>query len=149
MTTQHEQSVILAPRMVHLGEFAGWQTWTGADPYESITGPFYFRELVEGQVECAFRAEHRHLNGAGAVHGGCFMTFADFCCFAIAWRALEGRSAVTVALEGDFLAAGREGDLITARGEILRAGAALIFVRGIIAASGRQALSFSGILKRF
>ena len=38
----------------------------------------------DGQVRCAFRVEKKHLNGMRNVHGGCFMTFADYCLFAMA-----------------------------------------------------------------
>ena len=33
---------------------------------------------------CAFLAEKKHMNGGEFMHGGCVMTFADFCLFVIA-----------------------------------------------------------------
>ena len=35
-----------------------------------------------------------------------------------------------------------------ARGEVLRAGGSLIFVRGVITAEGKPCLNFSGTIKR-
>ena len=64
------------------GEFAGWWTWT-RDHYEVHNGPFWHR-VENGKVRCVFRVEQKHINGGGAVHGGCLMTFADYCLFAIA-----------------------------------------------------------------
>ncbi|MBJ3773987.1 PaaI family thioesterase, partial [Klebsiella pneumoniae] len=72
------------------------------------------------RVRCAFRVEKKHLNGMKAVHGGCFMTFADYCLFAIATRELEG-PGVTVAFGAEFLDAAFEGELIEATGEVTRA----------------------------
>jgi len=71
------------------GEFAGWRTWS-RDNFESHNGPFWHRMEDDGSVRCAFRVEKKHLNGMRNVHGGCFMSFADYCLFAIASSVLEG-----------------------------------------------------------
>ena len=65
------------------GEFAGWSYWEG-DPYETRSGPFYMKREADGSSLSAFRSEERHMNGAGFMHGGCLLTFADFALFAIA-----------------------------------------------------------------
>ena len=132
-------------RQVAEGEFAGWRSWKG-DAYETLTGPFYWRE-DEGVPRCAFRAEARHMNGFGAMHGGCMLTFADFALFSLSRRARRGLSGVTVNLNGDFVGPGHVGELIEARGEVTRAGASLTFVRGLLTADGRPMLSFSGVIK--
>jgi acyl-coenzyme A thioesterase PaaI-like protein len=71
------------------GEFAGWTTWR-RDSFESNNGPFWHKVEADGRVRCAFRVEAKHLNGMKNVHGGCYMTFADYCLFAIASRELQG-----------------------------------------------------------
>ncbi len=127
------------------GEFAGWSTWT-RDTFESNNGPFW--HITEGErTRCAFRVERKHLNGLGHVHGGCFMTFADYCLFAFARRELQG-PAVTVAFNCEFLDAAQEGERIEADGEVTRAGGSLIFLRGLMTSAGRPLLSFSGTIKR-
>ncbi|MDU1669380.1 MAG: PaaI family thioesterase, partial [Bradyrhizobium sp.] len=103
------------------GEFAGWRTWL-RDSYESHTGPFWHRMEEDGSIRCAFRVEKKHLNGGGNVHGGCLMTFADYCLFAFAAPILQG-PGVTVSFSSEFLDAAREGELIEATGEVTRAGA--------------------------
>ena len=130
------------------GEFAGWSVWD-MDVYEYETvGPFYFREEADGPVT-AFRAERRHLNGGMAVHGGALMSFADSALFTIAQPHLDnGYSGVTVAFNSEFLAAGQLGQLMEARGEVLRAGKSLIFVRGLVTADGKPCLNFSGTIKK-
>ncbi len=127
------------------GEFAGWTTWT-RDTFESHNGPFWHIE-EDGKVRCAFRVENKHLNGLGVVHGGCFMTFADYCLFAFARRELQG-SGVTVAFNSEFLDAAQLGELVEATGEVTRAGGSLIFLRGLATSSGRPLLNFSGTIKR-
>ena len=137
----------MSPTKVTTGEFAGWQTWE-TDPFEhGAAGPFYFRTDEAGPVT-AFRAEQKHMNGGNVMHGGCLMTFADFSLFALAHEDEEGVSGVTVAFNAEFLSGAVVGDYIEARGDVLRNGKSLIFVRGIVTAEGRPVLNFSGTIKK-
>jgi acyl-coenzyme A thioesterase 13 len=129
------------------GEFAGWTSWP-QEPFEYETaGPFYFRIDEQGPV-AAFRAERKHMNGAGVMHGGCLMTFADFALFAIAHDGMQDSYGLTVAFTSEFLDGPREGERVEARGELLRAGKSLVFVRGLVTAEGRACLNFSGTIKK-
>jgi uncharacterized protein (TIGR00369 family) len=134
---------------VHIGtegEFAGWRTFS-RDNFETHNGPFWHRMEQDGSIRCAFRVEKKHLNGADNVHGGCFMAFADYCLFAIAGPVLHG-AAVTVSFACEFLDAAREGELVEGTGEITRAGASLIFLRGQLRSGERTLLTFSATIKR-
>jgi uncharacterized protein (TIGR00369 family) len=133
--------------VVEGGEWAGWQYWPG-DAFEDMAGPFYFRFDAKGRGTSAFRAEPRHMNGGGFMHGGCLLTFADSAIFAIARPELTGHHAVTMNLAGDFLDSARVGELIEARGEVTRAGGKTIFVRGLATADGRPVLSFTAIIRK-
>jgi uncharacterized protein (TIGR00369 family) len=128
------------------GEFAGWRTWS-RDNFETHNGPFWHRMEDDGSIRCAFRVEKKHLNGAGNVHGGCFMAFADYCLFATAAAVVSG-AGVTTSFACDFLDAGREGELIEGFVEITRAGGSLIFLRGELKSGERMVFTFSGTIKR-
>ena len=128
------------------GEFAGWRTWT-RDNFETHNGPFWHRIDENGEVQCVFRVEKKHLNGSGNVHGGAFMSFADYCLFAMASSLLQA-SGVTVSFACEFIDAAREGELGEGRGEITRAGGSLIFLRGTLKAGGRTLFTYSGTIKR-
>ena len=128
------------------GEFAGWRTWS-RDAYETNNGPFWHRMEDDGGIHCAFRVEKKHLNGGNFVHGGCFMSFADYCLFATAATILQG-PGVTMSFACEFLDAAREGELIEGRAEITRAGKSVLFMRGTLTSSERPVLSFSGTIKR-
>ena len=134
------------PTTIETGPWAGWKTWP-QDTFETGTGPFYARKDEQGRVVCRFIAEPRHMNGGGFMHGGCFLTFADYACFAIAEEFTQGPT-VTVNLSGDFLAAAKVGDMMEATGEVTRAGGRLIYVRGLVTANGAPALSFTSVLTR-
>ena len=140
--------VIGGPRLIETGDWAGWRAWSGLDPFEDQSGPFYFREGEDGRVTTAFRAETKHMNGGGFMHGGCMMTFADFSLFAIAWKELADSRAVTVSLNGEFVGPARPGDLVTGSGEVVRAGGSLLFVRGLISTGTGPMLNFSGVIKK-
>ncbi len=128
------------------GEFRDWFYWPQEAFEFGAAGPFYFKEIDDEYVS-RFRAEKKHLNGGGTVHGGCLMTFADFALFAIATDHIEFY-AVTVAFTSEFLSAAKEGQLIEAKGDVLKAGGSIIFVRGLITADGNPALNFSGTIKK-
>ncbi len=128
------------------GEFAGWYTWI-RDAYETHNGPFWHRMEDDGRIRCAFRVEKKHLNATKNVHGGCFMSFADYCLFATAAPILDG-PGVTLSFACEFLDAAREGELIEGFAEIPRAGKSIVFLRGMLSSAERPVLSFSGSIKR-
>lgn len=130
------------------GEFAGWYTWP-AEPFEhDTTGPFYIRREEDGSQVAAFRAERKHMNAGGVVHGGALMTFADFALFALAHTGEDDGYGVTVAFTAEFLAGAEEGALIEARGEVMGGGRSITFVRGVVTSDGTPVLNFSGTIKK-
>ena len=129
------------------GEWAGWSTWV-SDAFEQRAGPFYETQEADGSRIAAFRAEPRHMNGAGFMHGGCLMTFADSAIFTIAGDELAGSHGVTMNLSADFLDAAELGQMMIARGEVTRAGGKTIYVRGIVTADDKPVLSFTGIIRK-
>ena len=135
------------PVEITQGEWAGWRIWS-SDPYELLCGPFYYRQGEGGAAVCAFRAEAKHMNNSGAVHGGCLLTFADYALFCIGAEALTGSGSVTASLNAEFIDAARVGEVIEATGEVIRAGASLVFIRGMVSTAGRPLMSFSAIVKK-
>ena len=135
------------PQPVTEGEWAGWGRYE-TDPFENLTGPFYARRNESGRMVCAFRAEKKHMNGGGSMHGGCMATFADYAIFMIADKALEGSGSVTAQLSTEFLGGAEEGEVIEASGEVTKAGGSLVFVRGLATTGGRPVFSFSAIIKK-
>ena len=130
------------------GEFKGWSTWEN-EPFEHDTaGPFYLRKDEDGKMIAAFRAQPKHMNAGGVVHGGALMTFADFALFALAHSGDDDAYGVTVAFTSEFLSGALEGELIEARGEVMGGGKSITFVRGVITGDGRPVLNFSGTIKK-
>ena len=133
--------------LVEQGEWAGWRQWLPGDPFEDHAGPFYAREEAGGMV-CGFRPGAQHCNGFGIVHGGALLTFADYALFVMANQGPEPVHGVTVTLNSEFVGAGQRDTLLLARGEVVRAGDSLIFLRGTISCDDAPVLAFSGTIKR-
>ena len=130
------------------GPWAGWYRWEPVDHFEEHAGPFFCRPDGDG-IECAFMPEAKNRNGGGNIHGGALMTFADYALFMIAGGMDTVVHGVTVTMNCEFVGAAEPGKLLTARGEVVRAGGSLVFVRGMIAEGERNVLAFSGTIKRF
>ncbi len=130
---------------------AGYQGWEGTDPFEDHAGPYFYRRTETGEIRCAFEATPTHCNGGGFLHGGALMTFADYTLFAFATDILEG-PCVTVSFSAEFTAAGRAGEVIEARSEVVQNTGSMVFLRGQVFTGEGEAerilLNYSGIVKR-
>jgi uncharacterized protein (TIGR00369 family) len=137
------------PVTIAQGPFQGWKTWgLGSDPFETHNGPFCFKQETDGRVRAAFQPVRHHLNGAGALHGGALMSFADFSLFALASAALADAMAVTVTFNAEFVGAGGLDGWVEAEGRVIKATRTLVFVQGVLTQNGAPLLAFSGTVKK-
>jgi uncharacterized protein (TIGR00369 family) len=84
-----------------------------------------------GVVTVAGKVEQRHLNINGVVHGGVYATILDTAMGASVVSLLsEGETTATTSLYVEFLRAARQGDTLTAQGEVLRRGKHIAFAEG-------------------
>ena len=124
----------------------GYRIYDPDDPFETRAGPFFWAQLEDGTHNFAIEAAERHCNSHGIVHGGLMMTMIDLALVAAAKAAPDDR-LVTVSLNSEFMSSGRQGDLIEARGELLRRTRSLAFARGQVVCGERILLSASAVLK--
>ena len=132
---------------IRQGQWAGWHHWEPVDDFEEHAGPFYCR-ADDGQVLCGFIPEAKNRNGGGSIHGGSLMTFADYALFMSAGGTEASVHGVTVTMNCEFVGAAEAGCLLTARGEVVRAGFSMVFVRGLICDRDRPVMMFSGTIKK-
>lgn len=147
LAPKHARPIPEPPIQAASGDFAGWWSWPN-DHYEAHSGPFWHRVEADGNVRCAFRIEQKHINGSGSVHGGCLMTFADYCLFALCGPTLGYGHGVTLSFACEFIDAARLGELVEGTGEVIRTGRSVVFVRGLLSSGSRPLLNFSGTIKR-
>jgi uncharacterized protein (TIGR00369 family) len=125
---------------------AGWKPMRGMDGYPALIGPFLARRAGESW-QYGFRAEPRHLNKGGVVHGGMLMSFADDALGMTVWEAAGRRNCTTVQLNTQFVAPVRAGEFVESRAEVLRRTRTLIFVQGMLAVGDRTVIHADGIWK--
>lgn len=118
------------------------------DPFEMRAGPFYRApDRSGGGPLLALRIAERHCNSGGVAHGGLLMTMMDLCLALTARNDPAIDYVFTVSMAAEFAESARLGDLVEARGEVVRHGRSLAFVRGEIHAGGRILLNASAVFK--
>ena len=124
----------------------GYTIYDPIDPYENHAGPFFWKE-ENGVQKFALQAEARHCNRHEIVHGGLMMTMIDLAMVVAAKETWE-EQLVTVALNSEFIDAGRAGELVEAEGELVKRTGSMAFVRGRVHVGDRTLLASSAVLKR-
>ncbi|MDP4002581.1 PaaI family thioesterase [Methylobacterium sp. NEAU K] len=107
-------------------------------------GPLYIR-AADGAY--AFRAEQKHANLIGVVHGGMVMSFADRALGQTAMRAADGANCVTIQLEMKFIDVGRLGDWIAICPQVVKRTGSMVFMRGDVRDGERLVASADGVWK--
>jgi acyl-coenzyme A thioesterase 13 len=125
----------------------GFTIYDPDDPFEMRTGPFFWRLTEAGGHHFVMRAEERHCNRQGILHGGMMVTMIDLALAATAKEVIEDRY-VTISLNSEFVAAGNKGEIIEATGELVRRTRSLAFVRGQVHVGDRVLLTASGVFKK-
>lgn len=105
----------------------GYEPLFRTSPYIELIGPLYSRG--EGTARMlGLRAERKHCNVRGAVHGGVLAALADIALgYAMAFSTTPPTGLVTANLTLDFAGAAREGDWLEARVDVQKLGGRLAF----------------------
>jgi uncharacterized protein (TIGR00369 family) len=124
---------------------AGWR------PHEDAALPrvmqrLWRRDEGEGWAY-GFETGEAQANGWGVVHGGILATYIDHTIGRVAREAAGGVQVATIQLDLHYLAPARVGAFVEARGSVVRLTRSVIFLRGELAAGGKQVLAASGIWK--
>ncbi|MDB5592294.1 MAG: hypothetical protein JWR86_2819 [Enterovirga sp.] len=104
--------------------------WTSPDPLATRHG---------------FRAERRHLNRGGTVHGGMLVAFADQALGLASWAANGDRPQVTIQLDTHFISGVAEGEWLEARCRVVRQTASLLFMTAELGVGERPVATATGI----
>lgn len=121
----------------------GWAP-VADDGFIDHVGPLFVRAR-DGAY--AFRAERKHANLIGVVHGGMLMSFADRALGETAMRAADGANCVTIQLEMKFIDVGRLGGWLEVRPQVVKRTGSLVFMRGDVCDGARLVASADGVWK--
>jgi acyl-coenzyme A thioesterase 13 len=123
----------------------GFKPLFRSSPVIEMIGPLYSRgegaDLVIG-----LRAERKHCNTRGGVHGGILATLADITLgYSLAFSTQPPTAAVTANLSLDFAGAAREGDWLEARLDFHKLGSRLAFGNCYITVEGNRIVRASAV----
>ncbi len=105
-----------------------------------------FRVLPEksghGFCTVSGHVERRHLNINGVVHGGVYATILDTAMGgSVVSLLVDDETTATTSLYVEFLRTARQGEVLTARGKVLRRGRHIAFAEGDLVGSDGERLS--------
>lgn len=115
--------------------------------FNHYAGPIY-RLPPDGETRrFALPVIDKHMNGAGGVHGGMLMTFADIA-MSQTTRAVTGaEGANTVSMTCDFVGPGKLGDILEARVSVTRQTRTIVFLSCDIVCGERVVAVATGLWK--
>lgn len=123
----------------------GFKPLFRSSPAIELIGPLYSRgegaDLVIG-----LRAERKHCNMRGTVHGGMLATLADITLgYSLAFSTEPPTAAVTANLSLDFAGAAKEGDWLEASVDFQKLGSRLAFGNCYITVEGNRIARASAV----
>ena len=129
----------------------GWHSWSLSDEtrYNGFLGPLLVKR--EGDhARVRMLPEHKHSNLSGAVHGGTTLGFIDVALFGASrvFGLIEAGTAVTLDLSVQFIGAGKTGETMEAKVELLRETRRLLFLRGLVTQGTEKIAAFSGTIRK-
>lgn len=114
--------------------------------FAGLVGPLYTRRTESGRAY-AMRAESRHLNPAGIVHGGMIATLLDHALSALSWEAAGRVPCVSVQLDTQFYAPVQEGSLMVVQGRVKHRTGSMMFTSGELMVDDQACASAQAVVK--
>ena len=105
----------------------GYKPLLRSSPTIELIGPVYSRG-DGADLALGLRAERKHCNSRGTVHGGILATLADIALgYSLAFSTQPPTAAITANLSLDFAGAAKEGDWLEATVDFQKLGSRLAF----------------------
>jgi len=121
----------------------GYTVYNSSGPFTISNGPFY--ERIDGEwVWRGFRAQKRHCNSFGIVHGGMMMAFADGLMAHAAWHGAR-ITPLTIRMTSDFISSVRPGDWVEGKARVTRATRSVVFVSGEVMVGSRTVMNLAAL----
>ena len=124
----------------------GWEIHDTTSPFTAPHGRMYQKFDADGVCWRAFEAREEHCNGAGIIHGGMLMTFADALMgLTVAHNARS--TALTVRMTTDLLSIARPGDWVVGNAKVSKLTRSVAFVGAEAHVGKRPLLACQGLFK--
>ncbi len=125
---------------------AGFEPFPKFGGFIENSGPFFRTALVDGTRRYGFRAEAKHANPNGVIHGGVLVTFVDTC-MGQAVVDSTGRYCATISLNTEFVSGVAVDCWVEAETKIVRATRSLVFLRADVTSDGQVLMTASSVWK--
>ena len=110
-------------------------------------GDLSFKKIDETNYEFSIKVEEKFLNTGKIAHGGFIATVADTGMGNAAHIAAGNTRSVTVNLDIKFISAGKQGDILVGKVEILKKTKTLVFLFCELRCNNKIITSASGVWK--
>ncbi|TQV70785.1 PaaI family thioesterase [Exilibacterium tricleocarpae] len=114
-------------------------------PYLDLLGPIYNKKTDRGLV-IGIKAEDKHCNARGLVHGGVFSSLADVALgYNAAFQGKEPTPMVTASLTVDYAGTAKLGDWIEIYTDIQKVGKSMAFANCYFSVGTKRIIRASGV----
>lgn len=122
---------------------AGFENLFRESPFVKLLGPIY-QNRAENKIKVGLRADEKHCNSRGDVHGGVLSSLADFAMgYTLAFE--HSVNAVTASLTIDYIGRVSRGDWIEISTEVTKLGKRLAFVQASLRVEGELVTRANGV----
>ena len=123
----------------------GFEPLFRTSPYLELLGPIFNKKTNAGLV-IGLRAQEKHCNARGLVHGGVFSSLADVALgYNAAFQGQEPTPIVTASLSIDYAGAARLGDWIEIYTDTQKVGKSMAFANCYFSVGTKRIVRASGV----
>lgn len=123
----------------------GFEPIFRTSPYLELLGPIFSKKTESGLVG-GLKAEDKHCNGRGLVHGGVFSSLADIALgYNAAFQGPEPTPIMTASLTVDYAGSAKLGDWIEINTDVQKVGGNMAFANCYFTVEGRRIVRASGV----
>ncbi len=123
----------------------GYDPLFRTSPYLELLGPIY-NKRVDGKLIVGVRAEEKHCNARGFVHGGVFSSLADIALgYNAAFAGEKPLPMVTASLTVDFAGSAKLGEWIEIETDVQKIGRSMAFANCYFTVNGKRIVRASGV----
>lgn len=123
----------------------GFEPIFRTSPYLELLGPIFNKRTDAGLI-IGLRAEEKHCNARGLVHGGVFSSLADVALgYNAAFQGKEPTPMVTANLSVDYAGSAKLGEWIEAYTDVQKVGKKLAFANCYFSVGDKRIVRASGV----
>ena len=123
----------------------GFEPLFRSSPFLDLLGPIYNKRSGDGLV-IGIRAENKHCNARGLVHGGVFSSLADVALgYNAAFQGEEPVPMVTANLSIDYAGSAKLGEWIEVHTDIQKVGRSMAFANCYFTVGDKRIVRASGV----